>query len=54
MAVGEYGKLRSIVRVEEADGENVIIKNNFTSLIKIHEWMFDAQNSIKNAEKTVN
>jgi hypothetical protein len=53
MVVNEYGKLRSIVRVEEADGENVIIKNNFTSLIKIHEWMFDAQNAIKNDEKTV-
>jgi hypothetical protein len=53
MFVGEYGKLRSVVRVEEADGENVVIKNNFTSLIKIHEWMFDAQNAIKNAEKTI-
>jgi hypothetical protein len=51
MNVGDYGKLRSVARVDEVDGENVIIKNNFTSLIKIHEWSFDAQNAIKNAEK---
>lgn len=36
MNVGEYGKLRSVARVDEIDGENVIIKNNFTSLIKVH------------------
>ena len=33
------------------DGEKTIVKNNFTSLVKIHEWMFDAQNAIRNAEK---
>lgn len=43
--------MRSVARVEEIDGEKVIVKNNFTSLIRIHEWMFDAQNAIRNAEK---
>lgn len=52
LQVGEYGKLRSVARVDEIDGEKVIIKNNFTSLIKIHEWTFDAQNAIKNSERT--
>ena len=47
MTVGDYGKLRSVARVEKNGDENVIVKNNFTSLIKIHEWMFDAQNAIK-------
>jgi hypothetical protein len=51
MTVGEYGKLRSVARVEEADGESIIVKNNFTSLLKIHEWMFDAQNAIKAFDK---
>lgn len=53
LQVGEYGKLRSVARVEEVDSDTVIIKNNFTSLIKIHEWMFDAQNAINNAEKII-
>ena len=53
MNIGEYGKLRSIARVDEVDGEDVVVKNNFTSLIKIHEWMFDAQNAINNAEKMI-
>lgn len=53
MNVGEYGKLRSVARVDEIDGEEVVVKNNFTSLIKVHEWMFDAQNAINNAEKMV-
>lgn len=51
MTVGDYGKLRSVARVEKNGDENVIVKNNFTSLIKIHEWMFDAQNAIKANEK---
>lgn len=51
--VGEWAKLRSVARVDEVDGEKTIVKNNFTSLIKIHEWMFDAQNAIRNAEKGV-
>jgi hypothetical protein len=36
LSVGEYGKLRSVARVEEIDGEKTIVKNNFTSLVKIH------------------
>lgn len=36
MQVGEFGKLRSVARVDEIDGESVVVKNNFTSLIKIH------------------
>lgn len=28
-----------------------MVKNNFTSLVKIPEWTFDAQNAIKTAEK---
>jgi hypothetical protein len=51
MVVGEWGKLRSVARVDEVDEENVVIKNNFTSLIKINESSFDAQNAIKRAEK---
>jgi hypothetical protein len=53
MAVGEWGKLRSVARVDEIDGEKMIIKNNFTSLIKVSEWCFDAQNAIRSAEKIV-
>lgn len=45
MNVGDYGKLRSIVRVEQVDGENKIVKTNFTSLVKVHDWTFDAQNA---------
>jgi hypothetical protein len=37
MVVGEWGKLRSVARVDEVDEEKVVIKNNFTSLIKINE-----------------
>lgn len=33
------------------DGEQVVVKNNFTSLVRIHDWTFDAQNAIKNSEK---
>jgi len=51
LQVGEYGKLRSVARVDKIEGEDVIIKNNFTSLVKINEWTFDAQNAIKNSEK---
>ena len=29
------------------------MKNNFTSLVRIHEWMFDAQNAIKASKKMV-
>lgn len=36
MQVGEFGKLRSIARVDDVDGERVVVKNNFTSLIKVH------------------
>lgn len=51
MEVGEWAKLRSVARVEDVDGEKTIVKNNFTSLIKIHDWMFDAQNANINADK---
>jgi hypothetical protein len=51
MAVGEWGKLRSVARVDVVDEEKVVIKNNFTSLIKLNEECFDAQNAIKRAEK---
>ena len=53
MTIGDYGKLRSVARVEEINGEKVIVKNNFTSLVKIHEWMFDAQNAIKANDKII-
>ena len=53
MTVGDYGKLRSVARVEVIDGERHIVKNNFTSLVRINEWMFDAQNAIKASKKMV-
>ena len=49
--VGEYGKLRSVARVDDVDGDKVVVKNNFTSLIRIHDWSFDAQNAVKNADR---
>lgn len=53
MNVGDYGKLRSIARVDEVDGEKVVVKNNFTSLMKLQEWMFDTQNTINTNERMI-
>lgn len=40
----EIGKLRSVAKVRKnEDGENEVVNNNFTSLIKLPEWTADAQ-----------
>lgn len=46
MQDGDIGKLRSVAQIRVEDGERVVCKNNFTSLIKIPEWSFDAQSFI--------
>jgi hypothetical protein len=38
------GKLRSIAKVRKnEDGDNEVVNNNFTSLLKLPEWTADAQ-----------
>ena len=40
----EIGKLRSVAKVRpNEDGENEVVNNNFTSLLKLPEWTADAQ-----------
>lgn len=48
----DIGKLRSIAYVSKINGVNVVCKNNFTSLIKLPEWSFDAQNLLQNSANT--
>ena len=43
METGEIGKLRSVASVREVNGEFVVVKNNFTSLIRLPMFSFDAQ-----------
>lgn len=47
MSENDIGKLRSVAQIRKEDGELVVCKNNFTSLIKLPEWSFDAQSFIK-------
>lgn len=45
----EIGKLRSVAKVRaNEDGENEVVSNNFTSLVKLPEWTVDAQNFLQN------
>ncbi len=40
----EIGKLRSVAKVRSnEDGENEVVNNNFTSLVRLPEWTADAQ-----------
>lgn len=52
MMENDIGKLRSIAYVSKVNGINTVCKNNFTSLIKLPEWSFDAQNLIQNSVNT--
>ena len=47
MLENDIGKLRSVAQIRKENGENVVCRNNFTSLIKLPEWSFDAQSFIK-------
>lgn len=40
---GSIAKLRSVVRLENKDGVLTAIPNNFTSLITIPDWYYDAK-----------
>ena len=42
--------MRSVARINEENGDKIVCKNNFTSLIRLPEWSFDAQSFAKNAE----
>lgn len=41
------------MRVDDVNGEKILVKTSFTSLVKIPEWTFDVQNAIRSAEKAI-
>jgi hypothetical protein len=40
---GDVAKLRSVVRLVDHGRQKEVVRNNFTSLIALHEWTHDAQ-----------
>ena len=48
---GEIAKLRSVVRFVDNGRVKQVVPNNFTSLIALRPWTYDAQRFSKSSDK---